>query len=135
MLEIVYEVEGQTRRFLLSGGDVSIGRASENGIVLNDFSVSRRHALLSERGGVWTIEDLKSTNGVKVNGEFAPKSPLRANDVLSVGAFTLLVREQPTTKSIEAKSISDSGSTFVRSIADFNRDYNLEATGTSAWRS
>ena len=85
MLEIVYEVEGQTRRFLLSGGDVSIGRSSENGIVLNDFSVSRRHALLSERGGVWTVEDLKSTNGVKVNGEFAAKSPVKANDVVSVG--------------------------------------------------
>lgn len=132
MLEIVYEIEGQTRRFLLSGGDVSIGRSSENGIVLNDFSVSRRHALLSERGGVWTIEDLKSTNGVKVNGEFAPKSPLKADDVVSVGTFTLYVYEQPTTKSIAAKSISDSSSTFVRSIADFNLDYNLEATGTGA---
>ncbi|MEO8585294.1 MAG: adenylate/guanylate cyclase domain-containing protein [Acidobacteriota bacterium] len=132
MLEIVYEVEGQTRRFLLSGGDVSIGRSSENGIVLNDFSVSRRHALLSERGGIWTIEDLRSTNGVKVNGEFAPKSPLRADDVLSVGAFTLHVREQPVTKSIAAKAISDSSSTFVRSIADFNRDYNLDATGSGA---
>ncbi len=130
MLEIVYEIEGQTRRFLLSGGDVSIGRSSENGIVLNDFSVSRRHALLSERGGVWTIEDLKSTNGVKVNDEFAPKSPLKADDVVSVGTFTLYVREQSTTKSIAAKSISDSSSTFVRSIADFNLDYNLEATGT-----
>jgi adenylate cyclase len=128
MLEIAYEAEGQTRRLLLSGGDVSIGRSSENGIVLNDSSVSRRHALLSERGGVWTIEDLKSTNGVKVNGEFAPKSPLKANDVISVGTFTLYVREQPTTKSIAAKSIGDSSSTFVRSIADFNRDYNLEAT-------
>jgi adenylate cyclase len=132
MLEIVYEIEGQTRRFLLSGGDVSIGRSSENGIVLNDFSVSRRHALLSERGGVWTIEDLKSTNGVKVNGEFAPKSPLKADDVVSVGTFTLYVREQSTTKSIAAKSISDSSSTFVRSIADFNLDYNLEAAGTGA---
>ena len=130
MLEIVYEVEGQTRRFLLSGGDVSIGRSSENGIVLNDFSVSRRHALLSERAGAWTVEDLKSTNGVKVNGEFAAKSPLKANDVVSVGTFTLQVREQPTTRSIAAKAISDSSSTFVRSIADFNRDFNLEATGT-----
>src|ERR1035437_6636923 len=132
MLEIVYEIEGQTRRFLLSGGDVSIGRSSENGIVLNDFSVSRRDALLSQRGGVWTIEDLKSTNGVKVNDEFAPKSPLKADDVVSVGTFTLYVREQSTTKSIAAKSISDSSSTFVRSIADFNLDYNLEATGTGA---
>lgn len=131
MLEIVYEVEGQTRRFLLSGGDVSIGRSSENGIVLNDFSVSRKHALLSERGGVWTIEDLKSTNGLKVNGEFSPKSPLKPNDVVSVGAFTLQVREQPTTKILATKAISDSSSTFVRSIADFNRDYNLDATTTN----
>ncbi len=130
MLEIVYEVEGQTRRFLLSGGDVSIGRSSENGIVLNDFSVSRRHALLSERAGVWTVEDLKSTNGVKVNGEFAAKSPLKVNDVVSVGTFTLHVREQPTTRSVATKAISDSSSTYVRSIADFNRDFNLEATGT-----
>ena len=130
MLEIVYEVEGQTRRFLLSGGDVSIGRSSENGIVLNDFSVSRRHALLSERGGVWTVEDLKSTNGVKINGDFAAKSPLKVNDVVSVGTFTLHVREQPTTKSTATKTLSDSSSTYVRSIADFNRDFNLEATGT-----
>ena len=96
LMELVYEVEGQTRRYLLSGDDVSIGRSSENGIVLNDFSVSRRHALLSERGGTWTVEDLKSTNGLKVNGEFAPKSEIRPGDVLTVGTFTLTVREQPT---------------------------------------
>ncbi|MGZ6988625.1 MAG: FHA domain-containing protein, partial [Thermoanaerobaculia bacterium] len=125
MLEIVYEIEGQTRRFLLSGGEVSIGRSSENGIVLNDFSVSRRHALLSERGGVWSVEDLKSTNGLKVNGELSAKSPLKADDVLTVGTFTLHVREQPTAKHIAAETISDSSSTFVRSIADFNRDFNL----------
>ena len=130
MLEIVYEIEGQTRRFLLSGGDVSIGRSSENGIVLNDFSVSRRHALLSERGGVWTVEDLKSTNGLKVNGELSAKSPLKADDIITVGTFTLYVREQPTAKTIAAKTIGDSSSTFVRSIADFNRDFNLDVAGT-----
>jgi adenylate cyclase len=130
MLEIVYEIEGQTRRFLLAGGDVSIGRSSENRIVLNDFSVSRRHALLSERGSVWTIEDLKSTNGLKVNGELSTKSPLKADDVLTVGTFTLTVREQPTAKHVAAKSISDSSSTFVRSLADFNRDFNLDVART-----
>jgi adenylate cyclase len=139
MLEVVYEVDGQTRRFLLSGGDVSIGRSSENGIVLNDFSVSRRHALLSEHGGVWTIEDLKSTNGLKINGEFSAKSTLKPDDIVGVGTFTLQVREQPTTKRAAVKAISDSSSTFVRSLADFNRDFNLdvpvapgpEATGMS----
>jgi adenylate cyclase len=127
MMELVYEVEGQTRRFVLSGEDVSIGRSSENGIVLNDFSVSRKHALLSERGGVWTVEDLKSTNGLKVNGEFTPKSEIHAGDVLGIGTFTLTVREQPTFRGRPSLPISDSSATFVRSIADFNRDFGFDA--------
>src|SRR5512141_3522528 len=127
LMEIAYEVEGQTRRYLLSGEDVSIGRSSENGIVLNDFSVSRKHALLSERGGVWTIEDLKSTNGLKVNGEFTPKAEIRPGDVLSVGTFTLTVKEQPTFRGRPSVSISDASATFVRSIADFNRDFGFDA--------
>jgi adenylate cyclase len=126
LLEIVYEVEGQTRRFLLSGEDVSIGRSSENGIILNDFSVSRKHALLSERAGAWTIEDLRSTNGLKVNGEFVPKSGIRAGDVLTIGTFTLTVREQPTFRGRPSVPI-DSSATFVRSIADFNRDFGFDA--------
>jgi len=127
LMELVYEVEGQTRRYLLSGNDVSIGRSSENGIVLNDFSVSRKHALLSESGGVWTIEDLKSTNGLKVNGEFTPAVQIRPGDVLTVGTFTLAVKEQPTFSGRASVAISDSSATFVRSIADFNRDFGFDA--------
>ncbi|MBK9063326.1 MAG: GAF domain-containing protein [Acidobacteria bacterium] len=127
LMELVYEVEGQTRRYLLSGNDVSIGRSSENGIVLNDFSVSRKHALLSESGGAWTIEDLKSTNGLKVNGEFTPSALIHPGDVLTVGTFTLTVTEQPTFRGRASVSISDSSATFVRSIADFNRDFGFDA--------
>jgi len=127
LMELVYEVEGQTRRYLLSGNDVSIGRSSENGIVLNDFSVSRKHALLSESGGIWTVEDLKSTNGLKVNGEFTASAQIHPGDVLTVGTFTLTATEQPTFRGRASVSISDSSATFVRSIADFNRDFGFDA--------
>ena len=109
--------------------DVSIGRSSENEIVLNDFSVSRKHAAHAERErDVWTIEDQNSTNGIKVNGRFVPRPTLAAGDVLTVGTFTLTVRgaaDDPRRE--QAVSISDSTSTFVRSIADFNRDFGLDA--------
>lgn len=131
LLELVYEVEGQTRRYLLSGDDVSIGRSSDNGIALNDFSVSRRHALLTERGGAWTIEDLKSTNGLKVNGAFTTKSEIHPGDVVTIGTFTLTVSEQPTFRGRPSVSISDSSATFVRSIADFNRDFGFDAASPS----
>jgi adenylate cyclase len=131
LMELVYEVEGQTRRYLLSGADVSVGRSSENGIALNDFSVSRKHALLSESGGIWTIEDLKSTNGLKVNGAFTPKAEIHVGDVLTIGTFTLTVKEQATYSGRSTLSISDSSATFVRSIADFNRDFGFDAASHS----
>jgi adenylate cyclase len=125
MLEVVYEVEGQAQRHALAGTELFLGRSSENAIVLNDFSVSRRHAALRQEDGQWVIEDLKSTNGLKVNGKFVTKSPVASGDVLTVGTFTLTVREE-IPEPVLTDSISDSSNTFVRSIADFNRDFQLD---------
>lgn len=126
MLEVVYEVEGQSRRHSLGGTvEIFLGRSSDNAIVLNDFSVSRKHASLRPENGQWVIEDLKSTNGLKVNGKFQTKSPVVAGDVLTVGTFTLTVREE-LPEPVVTDSISDSSNTFVRSIADFNRDFQLD---------
>src|SRR2546430_12622246 len=46
MYELVYEADGRPQRYKLTGGVVSLGRSSENEVVLNDFSVSRKHAVL-----------------------------------------------------------------------------------------
>jgi pSer/pThr/pTyr-binding forkhead associated (FHA) protein len=50
-------------------GEATLGRLPECEITLNDPSVSRRHARLFSEDGAWRIEDLGSTNGVKVNGQ------------------------------------------------------------------
>ncbi len=131
MLELVYEVDGQVRRTALKGTEITLGRAAENGIVLNDFSVSRRHALFRLEGGHWWVSDQQSTNGLKVNGSFVEKAPLKAGDALTVGAFTLTVREEARPKSLREASIGDPGATFVRSIADFNKDFQLDATASA----
>ena len=44
MLQVVYEAEGRPQVFSLSKHEATIGRSNDNDIVLNDFSVSRRHA-------------------------------------------------------------------------------------------
>ena len=49
-------------------GALSVGRTEGNDLILNHPSVSRKHARFEIRGGRWWIIDLKSTNGVKVNG-------------------------------------------------------------------
>jgi adenylate cyclase len=124
MLELVYETEGRTHRSRLGEEEVSIGRSSENDVVLNDFSVSRRHAVVRKERDRFLVCDQNSTNGVKVNGRFVSQAPLAAGDVVTIGTFTLTVREEESDAVV--KGLDESTSTFVRSIADFNRDFHLD---------
>lgn len=51
----------------LHGERVRVGRVAENDVVLADSSVSRNHAVLSQRNGEWVLEDLGSSNGTLVD--------------------------------------------------------------------
>jgi FhaA, N-terminal domain/FHA domain len=76
------------KRYAIGPGGASIGRSRECDIVLADSNVSRRHAELRPSGDGWTITDLGSTNGVKVNGRAVrphAAQPVAAGDKLDVG--------------------------------------------------
>ena len=62
-----------------------IGRAPTCDVVLHDPAVSRRHALLSLRGGRCCVRDLTSTNGTQVDGRAVRTSALQPGDVVSFG--------------------------------------------------
>lgn len=54
----------------IKGNMLSIGRNSDNNIVLNDHNVSRHHCQIVQHGnGTFSIIDLGSTNGTFVNGQ------------------------------------------------------------------
>jgi pSer/pThr/pTyr-binding forkhead associated (FHA) protein len=59
-------VEQSGREHPLRPGATVIGR--EGDVAISDGKVSRRHAQISNNGGVLEIEDLGSSNGTKVNG-------------------------------------------------------------------
>ncbi|MFG2760184.1 DUF1707 and FHA domain-containing protein [Streptomyces wuyuanensis] len=63
-----------------------IGRDPSNGLRLSHETVSRLHAELSLRGGLWVLRDLGSTNGTTVNGRRVTGSVVvRAGDMVSFG--------------------------------------------------
>lgn len=75
------------RRVLVAPGGALVGRSRECDVALDDAGVSRRHAQIRSGPEGWTIEDLRSTNGVRVNGrQVHGAQPLRDGDRISLGS-------------------------------------------------
>ena len=75
------------RRHVLPPGGAVLGRSRESDVVLADENVSRHHAeVRPAQDGTWTIRDLGSTNGVRVNGrQIAAAQPLASGDRIVLG--------------------------------------------------
>lgn len=82
-------IVGEGKRTLLGGRYAVIGRSRDCDVVVSDPNVSRRHAELhlDERG--WTVVDLGSTNGIKVNGQRTDQAVLRDGDRITLGLTDL----------------------------------------------
>ncbi|MDW8296122.1 MAG: FHA domain-containing protein [Raineya sp.] len=69
---------------------ITIGRASNNDIVIQDSAVSRNHLKITKTAqGEYILEDLGSTNGTFVNGKPVRTCKLQANDVVKIGDTVL----------------------------------------------
>jgi FHA domain len=68
-----------------------IGRHPACDVVVVDPSVSRRHAQLTFRDGIWVLQDLASTNGTTVNGERVGRTTLHPGDTISLGSQAIQV--------------------------------------------
>ena len=65
---------------------ISIGRGSENDIVLDDIYVSHHHAIISPVRNLYQIEDLQSRNHTYVNGKILNgKAYLQNGDTIKIG--------------------------------------------------
>lgn len=63
-----------------------IGRKAGVDVVVDDASVSRRHARLFVREGEWFVEDLQSRNGSRLNGQpLSEAARIKGGDVVRVG--------------------------------------------------
>jgi pSer/pThr/pTyr-binding forkhead associated (FHA) protein len=70
-------------------GETTIGRSPDCGIFLDDVTVSRKHAVLSERDGGFFIEDQGSLNGTFVNRKRVESAQLEDGDELQIGKYRL----------------------------------------------
>ncbi|MCK6461710.1 MAG: FHA domain-containing protein, partial [Planctomycetes bacterium] len=77
---------------------VVIGRDAGSDLVLDDPTVSRRHALVQVEGATVKVTDLRTTAGTRINGaRLAPDLPctLDPGDFLQVGKVVLSFHAAP----------------------------------------
>jgi hypothetical protein len=82
------------KRTVLSGDRFVIGRSRECDLVLDDPNVSRKHAELHQEDGRWSVRDLGSTNGIKLNGRRSDGGPLSPGDEITLGVSRLTFEQE-----------------------------------------
>lgn len=88
---------------------LTIGRAADADLCIEDDSVSREHAVVRRGQAAWTISDCGSRNGTLLNGTRIPMfvdCPLRDGDRLEFGAVPATVRLPARETADETKAIS-----------------------------
>jgi FhaA, N-terminal domain/FHA domain len=79
------------RRVLVPPPGAVLGRSRECDIVLDDVGVSRRHAEIRPAPEGWTLVDLGSTNGVRLNDRrLRGPQPLQLGDRIELGTTELV---------------------------------------------
>jgi hypothetical protein len=74
---------------------LTVGRSSDNDLVVADSAVSRHHAILERFGDTWFVRDLNSSNGTDVNGDrVIGERALRNGDELLVGRSRLVFHDR-----------------------------------------
>ena len=64
---------------------LTIGREAINRIAVNSSVISKAHAVVRYEAGEYVVEDLKSSNGTRLNGEPIAMSVISLGDVIEIG--------------------------------------------------
>ena len=87
---IIHRGPNRGERFLLNGEEISIGRAADNEIFLDDVTVSRKHGVIHHRDQIFELQDLGSLNGTYVNNNSIARATMSHGDEIQFGKFHML---------------------------------------------
>lgn len=88
-LEIRQGPDGDARSVEVDRSPFTIGRAETADCRIDSAQISREHAQLLDRGGMWLVRDLGSMNGTQVNGKTVTESLLSDGDILTIAETDL----------------------------------------------
>ena len=97
-------------------GSLTIGRATENDIVIPDVLASRHHATLIPTPGGTEIADNRSINGTFVNGDRVESTLLTDGDVVTIGNVDLVFTGGTLVRRNRSETATGTGGLDVRGV-------------------
>lgn len=129
-------VKGQ--RFFIELPLTRVGRHADNDMVLQDGSVSGTHCEIIRGPDGFTIRDLGSTNGTKVNSEPIKEKQLQRNDVVMVGDVVLMIEGEDVPEQ-SLGDVQDLPRTTIvipqKSTQKMPKVFVPRTSGTKIWKS
>ena len=90
-----------------------VGREASCDVVVEDRSVSRKHAVIEHRGEGWTVVDQGSANGTFVNGQKVAEAELHDGHELRLGMVTFRVEIEAALMGTVLMSAPETGGTVL----------------------
>jgi len=107
--------DGRISSHQLLKNEITIGRGTENDIVLLDQTISRNHARIAKTREGYLLTDLGSFNGTELNDHPIQTVILKNQDQIKIGSAKLVFLTQ------EKMPLSRSGSLILNSEEDFGK--------------
>ena len=85
---------GAPRQIILDAESLVLGRADDADIRIDHPKASRQHALITRRGGEYTIRDNDSRNGFYLNGLKVHSAVLREGDAIQLTDCVFIYHER-----------------------------------------
>ncbi|MEM6468806.1 MAG: ATP-binding protein [Planctomycetota bacterium] len=138
----LYVVRGrdQGKHFQLAESVVRIGRDTHNSVQLLDGETSRHHAEIRVDGeSSFTLIDLDSSNGTRINGERISRKELASGDRIEIGSTLLIFTGTAQPKALEAahgvdivqQTTDELASRIISSLPRSVRHSNPDPSGLS----
>ena len=97
--------------------EITVGRAPDNDLVVNHESISGHHAKLVLEGDAYSLVDLGSTNGTKIDGIATTSGPLSNGSQITFGKVDAAYEcEEAAEEDEENSETAEDAETFVSNM-------------------
>lgn len=97
------------REYPIEQGEITIGRKTDNVILLDHPTISSHHCRILRNGDACVLQDLDSTNGTRVNSRDVKESALHHKDLIQLGSIEFL---------FDAPELTNSGARYTDANAE-----------------